>query len=91
MTSLNTASLRSIDPAVAVPQYDRSAVTAGIVHFGVGAFHRAHQALYLDRLMNEGRGAGLGHLRGRRAAGRQSDARRPRGARLPLHVGGEEP
>ena len=40
---------------VAVPTYDRSEVTAGIVHFGVGAFHRAHQAMYLDRLMNLGR------------------------------------
>ncbi|MGD7003589.1 mannitol dehydrogenase family protein [Corynebacterium halotolerans] len=37
----------------AVPTYDRSRVTAGIVHFGVGGFHRAHQAMYLDRLMNE--------------------------------------
>jgi mannitol 2-dehydrogenase len=55
MTPLNTASLSSLDPAVAVPQYDRGAVTAGIVHLGVGAFHRAHQALYLDRLMNDGK------------------------------------
>lgn len=39
---------------IAVPRYDRSAVTAGIVHIGVGGFHRAHQAMYLDRLMNEG-------------------------------------
>jgi mannitol 2-dehydrogenase len=29
-------------------------VRAGIVHFGVGGFHRAHQAMYLDRLMNDG-------------------------------------
>lgn len=34
-----------------VPAYDRPAVTPGIVHFGVGAFHRAHQAMYLDRLL----------------------------------------
>ena len=39
---------------VATPQYDRSAVTAGIVHIGVGGFHRAHQAMYLDALMNRG-------------------------------------
>ncbi len=39
---------------MAVPSYDRGAVTAGIVHLGVGAFHRAHQASYLDRLMNRG-------------------------------------
>jgi mannitol-1-phosphate/altronate dehydrogenase len=30
------------------------AVKAGIVHFGAGGFHRAHQARYLDGLMNEG-------------------------------------
>lgn len=37
------------------PAYDRSAVRAGIVHFGVGGFHRAHQAMYLDRLMEDGK------------------------------------
>lgn len=34
--------------------YDRSALTPGIVHFGVGGFHRAHQAAVLDDLMNAG-------------------------------------
>ena len=33
---------------VRTPQYDRKAVTNGIVHIGVGGFHRAHQALYID-------------------------------------------
>lgn len=50
---LSQAALHDLD--VPVPQYDRSAVSVGIVHFGVGGFHRAHQAMYLDRLMNEGR------------------------------------
>src|ERR1700744_5089933 len=36
------------------PSYDRSAVTVGIVHFGVGGFHRAHQAAYIDSLMQRG-------------------------------------
>src|SRR5258708_159359 len=36
------------------PAYDRDLVTPGIVHFGVGGFHRAHQAMYTDRLLNEG-------------------------------------
>ncbi len=36
------------------PAYDRSRITPGIVHFGLGAAHRAHQAAYLDALMNEG-------------------------------------
>lgn len=51
---LNAANLRSLPEGVAVPTYDRSAVTPGIVHFGVGGFHRAHQAMYLDQLMNNG-------------------------------------
>lgn len=39
---------------VAVPRYDRSSVTPGIVHIGLGNFHRAHMAVYLDDLMNRG-------------------------------------
>lgn len=39
---------------VAIPGYDRSAVSPGIVHIGVGNFHRAHQALVIDRLLREG-------------------------------------
>jgi len=38
------------------PAYDRTAVRPGIVHFGVGGFHRAHQAMYLDALLNAGAG-----------------------------------
>jgi mannitol 2-dehydrogenase len=41
--------------AVPGPAYDRARVTVGVVHFGVGGFHRAHQAMYHDRLMNEGK------------------------------------
>jgi mannitol 2-dehydrogenase len=55
MPALNTTTLSSLDPAVAVPTYDRTAARTGIVHFGVGGFHRAHQAMYLDRLMNDGK------------------------------------
>lgn len=36
------------------PTYPRSEITTGIVHFGFGNFHRAHQAMYLDRLMSRG-------------------------------------
>ena len=36
------------------PSYDRSQISVGIVHFGVGGFHRAHQAMYVDRLLNSG-------------------------------------
>ncbi len=69
MTSLNDENLRDLDPAVAVPDYDRSELRVGIVHIGVGGFHRAHQAMYLDRLMGEGKAhdwaiCGLGLLPG---------------------------
>ena len=37
------------------PSYDRARVKTGVVHFGVGGFHRAHQAMYHDRLMNDGK------------------------------------
>lgn len=37
------------------PGYDRSEVKIGIVHFGVGGFHRAHQAMYVDRLLETGK------------------------------------
>ncbi len=40
--------------SVPTPSYDLDAVTTGVVHFGVGGFHRAHQAMYLDRLMERG-------------------------------------
>lgn len=39
---------------IPVPAYDRSQIGIGIVHFGVGGFHRAHQAMYLDRLLSDG-------------------------------------
>jgi mannitol 2-dehydrogenase len=35
-------------------------VVGGVVHFGVGGFHRAHQAMYHDRLLNAGRGLEYG-------------------------------
>ena len=52
MTALNAANLGSL--TIPVPSYDRSKVGVGIVHFGVGGFHRAHQAMYLDQLMEQG-------------------------------------
>lgn len=59
MTNLHLANdaLASIASTtnVTVPEYDRTAVTPGIVHFGVGGFHRAHQALYLDKLFALGK------------------------------------
>ncbi|MFE6649095.1 mannitol dehydrogenase family protein, partial [Nocardioides sp. NPDC057772] len=51
---LTTARLGELSAAIAVPAYDRSAVTPGIVHLGVGGFHRAHQARYVDDLLASG-------------------------------------
>jgi len=51
---LNARTLAYWRERVPAPAYDRDLVTPGVVHFGVGGFHRAHQAMYLDRLMNEG-------------------------------------
>jgi mannitol 2-dehydrogenase len=39
---------------VQLPSYDRSRLTPGIVHIGLGNFHRAHMAVYLDDLFNLG-------------------------------------
>ena len=54
MTRLTEKTLTRLNPAVTVPRYDRADVSTGIVHIGVGSFHRSHQAMYLDTLMNGG-------------------------------------
>jgi fructuronate reductase len=46
--------LHRLDPEVARPDYVRDQQAIGIVHFGIGAFHRAHQAWYTDAAMNAG-------------------------------------
>lgn len=51
---LHPSTLADLPAEVERPRYDRSALTVGIVHIGVGGFHRSHQAMYLDRLMNAG-------------------------------------
>ena len=51
---LNVRTLAYWSGRLPAPAYDRGLVTPGVVHFGVGGFHRAHQAMYHDRLMNEG-------------------------------------
>ncbi len=53
---LSLATLKDAAATAAVPGYDPKTLTAGIVHFGVGNFHRAHQAVYLDDLFNTGKG-----------------------------------
>ncbi len=39
---------------VSVPRYQRQALQGGMVHIGVGAFHRAHQAAYTEQVLNDG-------------------------------------
>ena len=57
---LNSRTLPYWKGRLPVPAYDRDLVTPGVVHIGVGGFHRAHQAMYHDRMMNEGAGADWG-------------------------------
>ncbi|WP_298858679.1 mannitol dehydrogenase family protein [uncultured Sulfitobacter sp.] len=57
LTPLSNATLVDLPKDIRVPTYDRSALSAGMVHIGLGNFHRAHQAWYLHRLFD----AGLNH------------------------------
>ncbi|MBP1804445.1 mannitol dehydrogenase family protein [Rubellimicrobium aerolatum] len=52
---LNAAALSRLPEGVAGPAYDRASLTPGILHVGVGNFHRAHMQVYLDRLFGLGR------------------------------------
>lgn len=56
-THLSLGTLFDLPEAVGKPTYARDDIRPGIVHFGVGNFHRAHQGSYLDRLFS----MGLGH------------------------------
>ena len=51
---LSTATLSQLPATVARPGYDRSRVVPAIVHLGIGAFHRAHQAMYTDAVLRSG-------------------------------------
>ena len=48
---LTMTSLPGLAPSVARPGYDRRRLRPGVVHLGVGAFHRAHQAAYTDTVL----------------------------------------
>ena len=54
MTALSSATLTGL--RVSTPGYDREAARVGIVHFGFGNFHRSHEAMYVDALMEAGGG-----------------------------------
>jgi mannitol 2-dehydrogenase len=51
-TKLNNAALKRLP--IATPSYDRGSLGVGIAHIGAGHFHRAHQAMYIDRLLEQG-------------------------------------
>ncbi len=51
---LSRSALPALSGTARVPVYEAADLSAGIVHFGVGNFHRSHQAVYLDTLFNEG-------------------------------------
>ncbi len=53
--ALNQKNLDLLPSNVARPAYDRARLTGGIVHVGVGNFHRAHMAVYLDQLFSRGK------------------------------------
>lgn len=54
MERLNKNALSSLPSDVSAPSYLNDDTRIGIVHFGVGNFHRAHQAMYIDRLLRSG-------------------------------------
>ena len=51
MTRLHDATLNTLPAHIKRPAYDRATIKTGIVHLGVGAFHRAHQAVYTDAIL----------------------------------------
>ncbi|CAM4294561.1 mannitol dehydrogenase family protein [Palleronia rufa] len=53
-TPLSLSTLRDLPDGVRVPAYARDDLSPGIVHIGLGNFHRAHQAWYLHRLFDQG-------------------------------------
>ena len=54
MTRLSDQALEGLPAEVAVPGYDRAQVKTGVVHLGIGAFHRAHQAVVFDDAIKGG-------------------------------------
>jgi mannitol 2-dehydrogenase len=56
MLSLRADTVAACVERLPTPGYARTRLRTGVVHVGVGGFHRAHQAMYHDRLMNQGQG-----------------------------------
>ncbi len=56
MQRLSSHTIANLPASVSTPGYDRSRVKAGILHLGVEAFHRAHQAVFTDTALNHSGG-----------------------------------
>ena len=56
MNRLNKNLLSQLPEDVALPEYNRDQLVSGIVHLGIGAFHRAHQAFYTEAVLNQSGG-----------------------------------
>jgi fructuronate reductase len=59
VTRLSSKTLDALPSTVETPAYDRDAVSLGIVHLGIGAFHRAHMASYIDACLAHDRRWGI--------------------------------
>ncbi|WP_111642769.1 mannitol dehydrogenase family protein [Marinimicrobium alkaliphilum] len=53
---LSSATLARVPASIETPRYDRTSLKPGIVHLGLGAFHRGHQAEYTDTVLNQSGG-----------------------------------
>jgi len=53
MNRLNQSQVKLLPAEIILPTYDRTKLRAGIVHLGIGAFHRAHQAFYTEAVLNQ--------------------------------------
>ena len=50
---LNKTNISKIGTQISIPTYDRQQLKTGIVHIGVGGFHRSHQAYYIHQLLEK--------------------------------------
>ena len=84
LTRLSDGVIQTLPPEVHRPAYERAAVTPGIVHLGIGAFHRAHQAVYTDDALARNASWGIVGASLRNAATR--DALKPQNGLYTLSV-----
>ena len=60
LMQLNQENIQSLEARLNCPTYARNAIKAGIVHIGVGGFHRSHQAYYIHQLLGDPQNSGWG-------------------------------